>query len=207
MMRFADFKKPFKENEIIDIRNVVNYFGDIDRRRLYEWQKKDYIRKITNNYYILSDSTIDDTLLKVIANRIYAPSYIGLESALSYYALIPEAVFKTISITTRKTKSLRTDIAFFDFRTIHRGFFWGYTLKNRNDHPFLISDPEKTILDYLYFNPHLATEADFMELRLNGEEIRRLIDIPKLKAYLTLFTNRRVNKAVLRLMGVIDVKF
>ena len=206
-MRFTDFKRQFKDNEIIDVQNVLNYFGDIDRRRLYEWQKKDYIKKITNNYYIFSESAINDTLLKIIANRIYAPSYIGLESALSYYKLIPEAVFKTISTTTRKTKVFKTDIALFDFRTIHRRLFWGYTLKNNNSHSFLISDLEKTILDYLYFNPHLVTEADFMELRLNGEEIRKLIDIPRLKAYLKLFTNQRVTKAIHKLMGVIDVKF
>jgi len=205
-MRFTDFKRQFKDNEIIDVQNVLNYFGDIDRRRLYEWQKKDYIKKITNNYYIFSESEINDSLLKITANRIYTPSYIGLESALSYYKLIPEAVFKTISITTRKTKAFKTDIAFFDFRTIHRRLFWGYTLKNKNSHPFLISDLEKTLLDYLYFNPHLVTEADFKELRLNGEEIRRLIDIPRLEAYLKLFTNQRVTKAIHKLLGVIDVK-
>lgn len=206
-MRFIDLKTHFKNAVIIDIRNVLNYYGHVDRRRFYEWQKKNYIKKIVNNYYIFSDITINDTFLKVIANKIYAPSYIGLESALSYYHLIPEAVFKIISISTRKTKIFETNLAHFHYNSINKKLFWGYSLINNNNHSFFISDPEKTILDYLYFKPHISSETDFIELRLNEEELNELIDIQKLKSYLDLFSNRRINKSIHILMEMLNVKF
>ena len=59
-MTFLEFTKTFGRNRIIDIRDVETFFGDIDRRRLYEWQKKGYLAKIANNYYILSDLPVND---------------------------------------------------------------------------------------------------------------------------------------------------
>jgi predicted transcriptional regulator of viral defense system len=88
-MKFIDFKNAFSKDPIIDIRNVITFFGKIDKRRLYEWQQKRYIERLANNYYIFSDYPMNDDLLKRIANTIYSPSYIALESALSYYQLIP----------------------------------------------------------------------------------------------------------------------
>ena len=179
-MKFIELKKQFKNTDVIDIQNILNYYSHIDRRRLYEWQKKDYIKKIVNNYYIFSDVLIDDTLLKVIANKIYTPSYIGLESALSYYNLIPEAVFNIISISTRKTREIETELAYFHYNSINRKLFWGYSLKKNNNHYFFISDPEKALLDYFYFKPHLSGKNDFIELRLNEEELKKLINVQKL---------------------------
>lgn len=79
-MKFVELKKQFKNADVIDIQNILNYYSHIDRGRLYEWQKKDYIKKIVNNYYIFSDVLIDDALLKVIANKIYTPSLLYLRS-------------------------------------------------------------------------------------------------------------------------------
>ena len=41
----------------------------------------------------------------MVANKIYSPSYISLETALSYYGLIPESVYALTSVSTRKTIS------------------------------------------------------------------------------------------------------
>lgn len=206
-MRFVDIRFKFKDDQIIDARNLINFFGHIDRRRLYEWQKKGYIKKITNNYYIFSDANIDDTTLKMIASRIYKPSYIGLESALSYYGLIPEAVFRISSVTTRKTKTFKTSLAQFSYRYIHKRLFWGYSLKNIGTHTFFISDQEKTILDYLYLNPHIDDESAFGELRLNKEQIQNLLDPHRLEKYLNIFSMARLSKSVDRLMRSLNVKF
>src|SRR5262245_14228498 len=38
-----------------------------------------------------------------IAHYIFWPSYISLESALSYHGLIPEAVYSTMCVTTKRS--------------------------------------------------------------------------------------------------------
>jgi len=206
-MKFLDIKLKFKDSAILDIRNVINVFGRLDRRRLYEWQTKGYIQRIANNYYIFNDADINDVILKVIANKIYSPSYIGLESALSYYGLIPETVFQINSITTRKTKMLKSKIAQFSYHSTHRWLFWGYNLENHSTNSFFISDIEKTILDYLYLNPHVNDEAAFEELRLNKELLLNTVNLANLKQYLKIFSNNQLSESLAKLMRFLNVKF
>ncbi|RKY42000.1 MAG: hypothetical protein DRP85_04345 [Candidatus Makaraimicrobium thalassicum] len=206
-MKFLELKSKLKSNDLIDIRNIINLFGHIDRRRLYEWQKKGYIQKLTNNYYIFTDADISDVMLRMIANKIYAPSYIGLESALSYYELIPEAVFQITSVTSRKTRNIKTNISDFNYRSIQKRLFWGYTVNTESMHAFFISDPAKTLLDYLYLNPHLDNEAAFNELRFNHEEMRKILNPSRLRNYLKLFSHNRLSESLNKLLKVLNVKF
>jgi len=206
-MKFIDFKHICSKDPIIDIRNVINFFGTIDKRRLYEWQQKHYIERLANNFYILTDYHLDDDLLKRIANKIYSPSYIALESALSFYQLIPEAVFQLTSLTTRKTKRINNHLASFRYQTIHRSLFFGYTIKGKENLPYFMSDPEKTILDYLYLNSHLKTEDDIESMRLNRDSLKQLINPGKLKIYLQLFKHQRLEQRLNKLERWLDVKF
>ena len=205
-MNFLRFKKIFDNHSIIDARNIVAYFDHIDRRRLYEWQKKGYIIKVVNNYYVMAGKPVDDQVLKNIACQIYHPSYIGLESALAYYGFIPEAVFQTVGITTRRNKTIRTPIGDFRYCSIQRSLFFGYTAVETGAARFFISDPEKTLLDSLYFLPFSDKKEVLEAMRFNIEEMGRLVDIAKMRNYLKLFSSRKLNKAVRRLMEAMDVK-
>ncbi|MFA6637034.1 MAG: hypothetical protein WCV56_08065 [Candidatus Omnitrophota bacterium] len=206
-MKFIDVKTKLSKNEIIDIRNVINFFDSIDRRRLYEWQKKGYITKLTSNFYVFSDVDIDDPFVRRIGNKIYSPSYVGLESALSYYGLIPEAVFQITSVSSRKTRNIQTPISNFNYRSIHKRLFWGYSLNTETSHDFLISDPEKTVLDYLYLNTHLDDIRSLEELRFNREVSGDLLNVAKLKEYLKIFSHDRLTRSIAKLMKVLNVKF
>lgn len=206
-MRFLEFQSKFTNNDIIDIRNILNLFGHIDRRRLYEWQKKGYIQKIANNYYLFKNADINNSMLRMIANKIYSPSYIGLESALSYYGFIPDSVFQITSVTSRKTKNIKTDISNFRYSSIRKNLFWGYSLDISDSSSFFISDPEKTLLDYLYFNPHLDNKSALEEVRFNKEELNSLFRPLQLKKYLRLFSHNRLTKTLNKLIKVLNVKF
>ena len=205
-MNFIEFTKIIDRDKIIDIRNVANYFDGIDRRRLYEWQKKGYLQKIANNFYCLSDTSADDDFLKSIACKIYTPSYVGLESALAYYGLIPEAVFQTIAVTTRRNKVFKTKSGDFTYRSIKNSLFFGYKVIESARGAFYISDPEKTLLDFFYFSVGADDPAFIQETRLNVAETREIIHIEKLKDYLKLFASKKVAKACERLMELVDVK-
>jgi predicted transcriptional regulator of viral defense system len=206
-MNFVDFTKIFGNHRIIDIRNVVNYFDNLDRRRLYEWQAKRHIIKITNNFYIFAGKPVDDLALKEIASQIYQPSYIGLQSALTYYRFIPEAVFQITNITTRRNKTIRTPVGVFHYRAVKPGLFFGYNAVDMENGSFFISDPEKTLLDYLYFLPHADKKDSLEDARFNLEEIRRTIKVEKMKDYLCLFSSRKLHAAVKSLMEMADVEF
>ena len=206
-MTFLEFKTKFAQSRIIDIRNVKTFFNGIDRRRLYEWQKKGYLIRIANNHYIFQDTRVDDHGLKTIASRVYQPAYIGLQSALAYYGFIPEAVFQTISITTRRSKIIKTAVGDFQYRAIKKELFFGYNAVDDSLDHFFISDPEKTILDFLYFLPEAGKKEVLEELRFNPGEVRAQIDAVKLRDYALLFDSQKINTAVKSLMEIVDVKF
>ncbi|MEW5894167.1 MAG: hypothetical protein AB1650_00170 [Candidatus Omnitrophota bacterium] len=194
-MNYLEFRKIAGNQHVIDMRNVVNYFGSFDRRRLYEWQQKGYITKITNDFYLFSDVDVNEDILRDIASKIYQPSYIGLESAMAYYRFIPEAVFQTISVTTQRNKFFKTSVGDFRYRAIKENLFFGYRAVEAGSDHFFISDPEKTILDMFYFLASTDRRVVIESLRLNFFEIRSNVSLEKMAGYLKLFSSRKMNKA------------
>ena len=59
--------------------------------------------KLRNGFYILKDSNPNHYF---IANKLYQPSYVSLETALSHYGVIPETVYATTSITTKASREV-----------------------------------------------------------------------------------------------------
>ncbi|GAI56933.1 unnamed protein product, partial [marine sediment metagenome] len=92
-MKYLELKSELRDFTIFSLNEIRNIEPGFHRRRLNEWQDKGYIKKVVRGYYIFSDLKLSEEILFKIANRIYLPSYISLESALSYYHLIPESVY------------------------------------------------------------------------------------------------------------------
>jgi predicted transcriptional regulator of viral defense system len=86
-----------------------------------------------------------------IANRLYRPSYLSFEYALAAYNLLPEMVYTITSATTKPTRTFVVAERTFAYFTIRRGAFTGYMPTQRNGHTVLMAEPEKALVDYLYF--------------------------------------------------------
>ncbi|MBI2062001.1 MAG: type IV toxin-antitoxin system AbiEi family antitoxin domain-containing protein [Nitrospirae bacterium] len=86
-----------------------------------------------------------------LANRLYQPSYISLESALSYYGIIPETVYSVTSVGTKSTREFEVLGTRYLFRTVTRRVFTGYRNVEIEGQPVLIAEKSKALADYLYF--------------------------------------------------------
>jgi len=203
-MKYIDFNNAFKNRLLIDVREVRQIFPDFESRRFYEWQKKGYIKKLSRLFYVFSDRNINEAENNFIANKLLEPSYISLESALRYYNLIPEVVFLTTSVTTRKTKLLKTPIGDFQYRKVKEKLFFGYRIINAGQIAYKIADPEKALLDFLYLRSDIKSEGDIFELRINGESYREVIDQNKLKQYLGVFNSKALNKKIDQLTEILN---
>ena len=111
-----------------DIRKIEPAFH---RPRLNEWQSKGYIKKLRRGYYMFSDAALDEKALFLIANRLYAPSYISFEMAFAHYGLIPESVYGITSATAQKTNNFKTPIGEFIYRHLKPSLMFGYRLIDR----------------------------------------------------------------------------
>ena len=203
-MKYIDFNNAFKNRLLIDVREVRQIFPDFESRRFYEWQKKGYIKKLSRLSYIFSDRNINEAENNFIANKLLEPSYISLESALRYYNLIPEVVFLTTSVTTRKTKLLKTPIGDFQYRKVKEKLFFGYRIINAGQIAYKIADPEKALLDFLYLRSDIKSKGDIFELRINEESYREVIDQNKLKQYLGVFNSKALNKKIDQLTEILN---
>lgn len=190
-MNFVEFQKTFANWPVIPIVEVEKAFPGYDRNALTRWQEKGYLEKIRSGFYRLTSRPVNgETDLFFIANRIYSPSYVSLNSALRWHDFIPEGVFTITSITTRKTQSFQTPCGHFSFRSIQPELFFGYRMEQYKDFRIKIAEPAKAILDFLYFNPHLNSTDHFFELRLNIWEIREKLDQTVFERYLEIFSSK-----------------
>jgi predicted transcriptional regulator of viral defense system len=204
-MQYIKLKEKLSKFIIFSLSDIKKIEPNFHRARLNEWQKKAYIKKIRRSYYMFSDQVINEAVLFLVANKIYFPSYISLEMAMSIYNLIPEAVYELTSVSTNKTNYFKTDIADFRYRSIRPELMFGYKLVKFNGCVYKIAEAEKAILDFLYINPHLKTKDDFSELRLNKEEFKLNINQEKLIKYLEVFANMSLKKRVNILLNYINL--
>ena len=195
-MQFIQIRELFKDFTVFSLRDIRRIDNNFHRRRLNEWQDKGYIKKIVKGFYIFSDLELNENVLFEIANRIYSPSYISFEMALSYYNVIPESVYGVTSASTRRTYKFKTHIAEFNYKTIKPSLFFGYNIVENNNKSFKIASFEKAILDYFYINSHIKNKNDFESLRINKEIFINQINRKKLHSFVMKFAGKRLIKRV-----------
>ena len=84
----------------------------------------------------------------LLANHILGPSYVSLESALSYHELIPERVYEVTSVTTKAARSFNVPMGRFSYARLPLPYYsYGIRSVGPQDRRFLIASPEKALLD------------------------------------------------------------
>lgn len=169
--------------------------------QLSVWQKQGHIVKLRNGLYAFEEK-IPDLVPEEVAGRLYGPSYISLEKALSIYAFIPEMVYAVTSVTPKITRNFNNKIGRFIFRHIKPGFFFGYKSLKNGRHEYLLAEPEKALLDFVYLNlPKIKNKNDLFSFRFNINLIKKTISKQKMKKYLQLFNHAKLKKSILWLLG------
>jgi predicted transcriptional regulator of viral defense system len=195
-MRYNDFREALKIFTVFSVDDIRRIDSRFNVRRLVEWQDKGYIKKIIRGHYIFANLELNENVLFEIANRIYSPSYISFEMALSFYHMIPESVYGLTSATSRKTKVFKTKIGDFIYRTIQPRLLFGYKLIDYIGRRFKVAEPEKALLDYFYLNTSIKSEDDFAEMRIDREQYLTYVDESRLLAYINEFRQKRLSKRV-----------
>ncbi|MBI4015826.1 MAG: hypothetical protein HY362_03870 [Candidatus Aenigmarchaeota archaeon] len=149
----------------IDVRNK-NYSYLLVNNMI----KRGELNRIKKGFYSLQD---DPTL----AVFCYRPAYLGLNEALSIHNLWEQETV-TIIVTAQKVKH-RKVMVFENKVFLHRikpKYLFGFEMIKQGDFYFPVSDIEKTLIDFVYFNQYLDKETI--------REFRKRIDREKLNDYL-----------------------
>lgn len=87
-----------------------------------------------------------------LSQRIYGPSYISLESALSHHGWIPEAVYSITSVSQKRSLDVETPLGFFSYTRIPQNLLFAGVRREElaDGGSFLIAEPLKALADYVY---------------------------------------------------------
>ena len=204
-MNFRDFESKVRHLPFFNLNEIRKIDPGFHRRQLTDWRKRGYVKPLAGGYYLLADRTVDEGLLFMAANQIYAPSYISLESALAYHQVIPESVLGVTSVSTRKTRLVASAWGQFSYRSVKPAYLFGYkVVEDRPHHKFLIASLEKSVLDYLYLHPQLNSIEDFEELRWNKSVLMHLTADDTFDQYLQHFSKQALVNRVNVLMRYLD---
>lgn len=118
----------------------------------------------------------------LLAGSIYGPSYISFEYALSYYGMIPEAVYVVTCATFEKKKKKRYETPFgtFTYRDVPPAAFpLGLKLVQEGDYFYRIATAEKALCDKLYTMSPVGNTSELRallqeDLRIEEAELRKL---------------------------------
>ena len=114
-------------------------------------EKQGFIIRLKRGLYVVNPEYSRKTLSsELIANHLYAPSYISMSTALRYYGLVPEAVYVHQSMTVKHSRSFQTPIGGYDYKYISReAFSIGVRSIHKGDYAFLMASPEKALCDLI----------------------------------------------------------
>lgn len=181
LFTLGDIKNLFPDEKVKTIKNNFirwlskRYFVRL-KRGLYEFVEQGGELKIPDLY---------------IASRLYEPSYVSLETALSIYSIIPDIAAAVTSVTSQPTRTFKNKYGSFFYRTCQKKAFTGYRIMLYEGFKVYIADKEKALIDFLYYRSRLGQSLDFDEERLN-KEILKKIDWKKAFRYAKLFNSKIV---------------
>lgn len=155
-MKYLTFKNKIEQFPVFSSGLISSLVEDTDtlKVQLADWKKKGLVTQPRKGLYLLGKEyrKIEPSLF-YLANQMYIPSYVSLESALRFYGLIPEFVAQTTSVTPRNTSKFQNEFGDFSYQHLKPKCFSGFTaLKDENNLNILIASPEKAVVDFLYFN-------------------------------------------------------
>lgn len=154
-MKFDQLRLKAKQTGLFSLEDVFKWFPEAKRQtvknQLSCWTVKNNLLRLKKNLYFLQEAELKDEF--ILANQLYQPSYISLESALNYYGVIPDVAFSVTSVSLKKTQEFKNQFGLFLYRSLKPDLFFGWQeIKPDQYQSYKIARPEKALFDFLYLN-------------------------------------------------------
>lgn len=194
-MKWLDFASEIKGKNIklftpLDVERFLGRSKTAVQFLIHRLKKNGSIVSVKRGMYKLAEEQVPDLYL---ANKIYAPSYVSLEFALSYHGVIPETVYEITSVTTKATRRFEISGKVFSYSKIKTGAYTGYSVQKQNGVNFYIAEAAKAFVDVNYLR---MLKGQKPISRFNKDKI----NFTKALNYAKLFGNKK-------LAGIISASF
>lgn len=119
------------------------------------------IIRLKRGLYVADSKEINLPLCKeLIANHIYGPSYVSMETALRYYGLIPERVYMIKSVTTKHSRDFENPTGYYSYQSADKKYFpigirMEYKRSEIQSCTYIIASPEKALCDLINYSKNV----------------------------------------------------
>ncbi|MFZ5800956.1 MAG: type IV toxin-antitoxin system AbiEi family antitoxin domain-containing protein [Candidatus Omnitrophota bacterium] len=168
----------------LDFQRIFNASASATKNFLSRHLSSQLFVKVRNGLYALEDKPPDKF---IVANKLYSPSYISFETALSFYHIIPETIYTVFSATPKPSRRFSALDSEYVYHRIRRKFFLGYTARKIDEATVLLAEPEKALADYLYF-------VDLKKKNLNSRLILKGLSKKSLYSYAKILQRKSLIK-------------
>lgn len=124
--------------------------------------------RLKRGWFRFADRPVDEL---VVAQFLYQPSYVSLETALSIHGVIPDIPAAVTSITTVTTNEFLVEDQIFRYSRIQRPLYFGFELKAdpKSGLNYQLAQPEKAVLDWMY----VRSISDLRTMRIDPTNLMR----------------------------------
>lgn len=171
---------PFTRHLLVEL--LSNYKSPKDK--ISELIKSGSLTSVRRGLYVIgSNMDLPSPEPFLIANHLRGPSYVSLESALSYWGMIPERSYEISSVTMKSSKLYKTPVGRFSYHFLSFPYY-AFGIRSVQLTPkqtIMIASPEKALCDKIILTSGInlrsvkQTIAFLLEdLRMNEEILKRL---------------------------------
>lgn len=111
-----------------------------------------------------------------LINVLRSEAYISLESALLDYGISTQSPRVLTCVTTQRSGEFTAKTVRISYRTLSPLLYWGFVRKSTRYGSYLIAEPEKAVLDWIYLNLQSGIAPGLDELDFNHVSRRKLLD-------------------------------
>jgi predicted transcriptional regulator of viral defense system len=149
------------------------------RNALRRYESKGLVERISTKIYINHFNQHFSS--RDLVNTLRSNSYISLESALVDRGVITQNPSVLTCVTPGYPQTFRSKSVTVVYRKISPGLYWGFEEKTTRYNKYLIAEPEKALLDWVYLTRQEGLPTPLDEINL------QFLNTGKLRAYAERF--------------------
>jgi hypothetical protein len=162
----------------IALSSYLNKNSNTLRNSISYWIKNESLIRLKRGFFVFQKfiDKGDNALYysRFLATKMIEPSYLSKESVLQDYQMLTDVGYGYSIVTTKKTNSITNKFGTFNYQSIKKDLFMGFSKKSYGSMNWYVASKAKALFDYIYFNQNKfdeINEKELLELRINLERM------------------------------------
>jgi hypothetical protein len=163
LLRSEAVTRPFVRADEFASRQHIPYSSVLSA--LNRQAKRGLVEHVFRNIYLNRLAAGFDP--RDLVNVIRPNSYVSLDSALAECGISTQSPIRLTCVSTSYALTIKRPSVFIDYRKISEELFWGFVDRKTRYGTYRIAEPEKALLDWVYFriNDSLPIQLDELQFQ------------------------------------------